>query len=131
MMIIFAGFLVTRDKMGWLEFMAYLDPINWGLRAMALNEFSLDRYNVAASAGVNVPLGEYLLKSFGLDTNIAYKLGGLGFMAGFLAFVLVLEFFSFSGVRYDRNIGSTRKQAPVVAHNLLALRGQATGKDTP
>ena len=108
MMIIFGGFLVTKDKMGWLTFVSYIDPINWGLHALSLNEFGLDRYKIAAGPGaaVGTDLGGYFLNAFGMDPNMDYKWGGLGFMFGFLAFVCVLEFRSFSAVRFDRNIGS-------------------------
>ena len=112
LMIIFAGFLVTRNKMGWLEFMSYLDPIAWGIRAVSINEFSNKRYDVGnPTLGAASPkLGAYFLSIFDIPNETAWMWGGFGYMFLALAFVLVLQFRAFGNVRFDRNIGSTRKQ---------------------
>jgi len=57
--ILFGGFLVTRDKMGWLQFVSYLDPITYALRAMAINEFSSAAYSdIVPCAGSVCPAGK-------------------------------------------------------------------------
>jgi len=130
LMIIFAGFLVTRNKMGWLEFMSYIDPIAWGIRAMSISEFSNKRYDVGTPAlGAASPkLGSYFLSIFDIPNDKMWMWGGFGYMFLALAFVLTLQFRAFGNVRFDRNIGSTRKQTGSVVASTPAESSASTSE---
>ena len=119
LMILFGGFLITRNKMGWLTFVSYIDPIAYGLRSLTINELTQPRYSsvLAAPAGCAdpgppMPAGLYYLTQydFGTDTNWIYY--GWAFNLGFLALCLIGQFRVFDTVRIDRNIGSARASAP-------------------
>jgi ABC-type multidrug transport system ATPase subunit len=43
--MLFGGFLITLDKMGWLKFMHYISVFGWALRSMAQNEFFDESYS--------------------------------------------------------------------------------------
>jgi ABC-type multidrug transport system ATPase subunit/ABC-type multidrug transport system permease subunit len=128
LMIIFAGFLVTRNKMGWLEFVSYIDPIAWGIRAVAINEFSNKRYDVGTpSLGAASPkLGSYFLSIFDIPNDWRWMWGGFGYMFLALAFVLALQFRAFGNVRFDRNIGSTRKQTSTSTASTALLESSSS-----
>ena len=132
LMILFGGFLVTKDKMGWLEFLSYADPIAYGLRSMAINEFTSSAYGApcTTSAGLGTcppgiaTLGQFFLNSFAIPTETQWMWGGWVFLAGFIALTLLGQLRVFATVKIDRNIGSVRK-----AHTAAKAAATATAAE--
>ena len=118
LMIIFGGFLITRDKMGWLTFMSYIDPINWALRSLAINEFTSSKYQSVVLPWAAFKLkgftrecsnvGDCFLTAYDIPTDTAWQWGGIGFLIGSIILILIRGFRVFGAVRFDRNIGSAR-----------------------
>jgi hypothetical protein len=58
--LLFAGFLLTPSKMGWLLFMHYISLFAYGLRSLAQNEFLSDKYSTV-DAGQTQSRGKVIL----------------------------------------------------------------------
>ena len=111
--------------MGWLAFMSYIDPIAYALRTLAINEFKSSRYQsvsltsaqtaLAGFSGSCANLGDCFLDAFDIPTDWTWAWGGLGFLVGFIVLVLLQGFRVFGSVRFDRNIGSSRKNPDATA----------------
>lgn len=136
LLVVFAGFLILPSKMGWLQFVYLCNPYAYAIKSLAQNEFSADRYNNILPTGQT--LGESYLSYFDMPTDLAYKWGGVGFLLGVTAILLVcnitifylgvcdscawgmgapqhfssvLVTISVRAVRFDNNIGSARHLA--------------------
>jgi ABC-type multidrug transport system ATPase subunit/ABC-type multidrug transport system permease subunit len=100
-MILFAGFLISPDKMGGLKFMYWISIFSYCLRSLCQNEFLSGSYNilvpndtVAAQTIINAnpsyagmsyadlcaqnvfpcsKMGEVIMETIGISTNTSYK----------------------------------------------------------
>ncbi len=129
-MILFGGFLITRNKMGWLTFVSYIDPIAYGLRSLTINELTNPRYGAELpNSSPAQSIGQYFLAQydFGLDPNWIYY--GWAFNLGFLALTLLGQFRVFDTVRIDRNIGSARKAVAAAVPLMGGGDGAPAGTD--
>ena len=136
-MILFAGFLISPEKMGGLKFMYWVSIFAYCLRSLCQNEFLSSSYDVlvpvnpiAAAQFVanntqytNTPMsdlctqglitpcahmGEIILDTIGITSDTSYKWGGPGFCLGFFTLTFLLGLRTLHKVRIQRNIGSSR-----------------------
>ena len=107
LLIMFCGFMVLRSKMGWLEFVYWINPAGWAIQSLAQNEFYAPRYAIL-QPGMNMTLGEMYLSSFDQKLDKTYFWAGALYIVGATLMVLLAMFTAFARIRYDRNTGSAR-----------------------
>lgn len=70
-------------------------------------------------------LGETWLTQYDIPTTLDWQWGGIGFLIGSLLLTLLCQFRVFATVRFDRNIGSSRKSGTGVAGGTAAAAAAA------
>ena len=136
LMILFAGFLISPEKMGGLKFMYWISIFAYCLRSLCQNEFLSGTYaipvpddTVAAQAIIDANaayadmsyaelcaqnvfpcsnMGDAILRTIGISGDLKFKWGGPGFCLGFFALNFALGLYALHAVRIQRNIGSSR-----------------------
>ena len=102
MMIVFGGFLITRDKIpDFLIEFYWLTPISWALRSLVQNEFYGSVYNGN---------GTLYLEAFEVQTAHGWKWAGFGYLVGFMIVCLLFASFLLVTVRFDLLQGTKRKK---------------------
>lgn len=138
-MILFAGFLISPELMGGLEFMYWVSIFAYCLRSLCQNEFLSGHYNVlvpndpitAATFVANNPqysstsmeslcrqnlitpcsnMGEIILDTIGITKDTSYKWAGPAFCLGFFALTFAVGLRTLHTTRIQRNIGSSRAE---------------------
>ena len=69
LLIVFAGFMITRSHMGWLLFVHYIDIYGYLFRALAQNEFLADRFQIFPNGPNQPSLGQQYLIMFDQQTD--------------------------------------------------------------
>ena len=139
-MILFAGFLISPEKMGGLKFMYWTSIFAYCLRSLCQNEFLSSQYKVlvpndpvgAATFVANNPqynttsmvelctqglvtpcssMGEIILGTIGISKDTSFKWAGPGFCLGFFVLTFAIGLRTLHTFRMQRNIGSSREQA--------------------
>ena len=140
MMIVFGGFLITRDKIpNFLIEFYWLTPISWAMRSLVQNEFKADEYDGTTTYnGQNMTLGDAYLLTFEVQTESAWKWAGIGYMLGFFFASLLAASYLLVTVRFDLLQGTKRKKddgssAPSTATGTgpAATAGPGTAVKTP
>jgi hypothetical protein len=106
--MLFAGFLITPDKMGWLKWIYYIDPYSYATKALAQNEFLAPRYGDKPFLGGGKTLGQLYLEAFGLSLDPRWQWGGVAFTVCYSIVLVAMSVAAFVCIRFDRNIGSVR-----------------------
>jgi ABC-type multidrug transport system ATPase subunit len=106
-LMLFAGFFISPNKMGWMKCIYYMDVFGYALRALALNEFLSERYN-GPPVFADKTLGILFLEMFGFETGAAWMWFGVAFSIGACIVIFITSYFAFTLIRYDPNIGSHR-----------------------
>ena len=128
LLIMFCGFMVARSKMGWLEFVYWLNPCAWAIMSLAQNEFYAPRYDARAAGPGTPSLGELYLSLMDQQLDVTYRWAGVLYIIGVTLVVAALSFRAFATVRYDRNMGSARAVEEGAAPGgalALAVRGSS------
>ena len=124
MMLVFGGFLITRDKIPkfLIEFY-WLTPISWALRSLVQNEFFASVYNGN---------GELYLEAFEVQTDPAWKWAGIGYLIAFMIVCLMFASFLLVTIRFDLLQGTKRKKEELGSDSqsaaLLLSSPSAAGK---
>jgi ABC-type multidrug transport system fused ATPase/permease subunit len=111
LLIMFSGFMVARSKMGWLEFIFWLNPAGWAIQSLAQNEFYAPRYSFFPSFGTvtsTSTLGKSYLSLMDMQLDTSYQWYGILFIVAMTVVVASAQFAAFAFIRYDRNTGSAR-----------------------
>jgi ABC-type multidrug transport system ATPase subunit/ABC-type multidrug transport system permease subunit len=115
-LFLFAGFLITPGKMGWLKFLYYVNFFAYGVQSLALNEYGASRYQfIPGGLPSGDTLGDMYLKVFEFETRTAFKWGGVAFMAAQVILMSSWSIYAFNSSRFDRNVGSSRTKAVALA----------------
>ncbi len=102
MMIVFGGFLITRDKIpDFLIEFYWLTPISWAMRSLVQNEFFAGQYDGN---------GDTYLLAFEVQTDPAYKWAGVGYLVGFMIVCLLFASYLLVTVSFDLLQGTKRKK---------------------
>jgi len=116
--VIFGGFLIVYDKIPrWLLWLYYGSPFGWGVRSLALNEFSAAKYDHIQENGQRD--GDVFLESFGIFTDRIWKWMGVLYLGCFYLIFLGVNALLLNGLKPVTPMG-TRK-APTTNHK----RGQS------
>ncbi|KAG7389411.1 hypothetical protein PHYBOEH_007500 [Phytophthora boehmeriae] len=104
--ILFAGFIVAKSQMpGWLEWIYWIDPIAWCLRALAVNQYRSSEFEVCVYEGVDycsqfgMYMGEYYLSMYDVPSAKSWIIYGIIFMI--VAYV-VFMFLGYVVLEYKR-----------------------------
>ena len=135
--IIFAGFLITPSKMGWLKFMYYVSLFAYSLRSLCQNEFLSDSYQdtkvasnameyatyIAANpaekntavatlcdsgAFTCTTMGTAIMDTISIEDDSSWFWGGALFCLGFFCVTFYGAVRALKKVRITRNVGSSR-----------------------
>ncbi|KUF91865.1 CBL-interacting serine/threonine-protein kinase 11 [Phytophthora nicotianae] len=89
--VLFAGFTITKDQIpDYFIWLYWLNPMSWGVRALAVNQYSDSKFDVCVFEGVdycasfNMTMGEYSLTTFEVPTEKFWLWYGIVFMAAAL-----------------------------------------------
>eukprot|EP00742_Colponemidia_sp_Colp-10_P003656 GILJ01003891.1.p1 GENE.GILJ01003891.1~~GILJ01003891.1.p1 ORF type:complete len:1450 (-),score=269.52 GILJ01003891.1:263-4612(-) len=91
-MLLFCGFMILRNKIpDWLIWLYWINPMAWGLRSLAQNEFLYSGYDSPISgSGSSIRAGDQYLAAYSFETDPVYKWAGIAFNAGcFLLFSML------------------------------------------
>lgn len=132
--MLFAGFLITRQDMGWLEFMNYLSLFAYVLKSLALNEFRAPEYmtpvtfpDPTTGSYVTVVPGKELLKLLDTPDSLAWKWAVVPACVIFAIIATTIAGLALSCVRIERNIGTSRAREVTADGDVSkAALGQAT-----
>ncbi|ETN11713.1 hypothetical protein PPTG_22526 [Phytophthora nicotianae INRA-310] len=104
--VLFAGFTITKDQIpDYFIWLYWLNPMSWGVRALAVNQYSDSKFDVCVFEGVdycasfNMTMGEYSLTTFEVPTEKFWLWYGIVFMAA--AYVLFM-FMSYMALEFHR-----------------------------
>ena len=125
MMIVFGGFLITRQKIpDFLIEFYWITPISWALRSLVQNEFYADAYQGN---------GTIYLEAFEVQTDHAWKWAGFGYLVGFMIVSLLFASFLLVTVRFDLLQGTKRKKDEHIAatDNTFALPSPSAVGSSP
>ncbi|EGZ08354.1 pleiotropic drug resistance protein ABC superfamily [Phytophthora sojae] len=85
---IFAGYTITKDQIpDYLIWLYWLNPISWGLRALAVNQYINPHFNECVFNGIDyctkygMTMGEYSLTTYGVQSEKYWLWYGMVFMA--------------------------------------------------
>lgn len=134
-MVIFAGFLISPEKMGVLHFLYWISLFAYSLRSLCQNEFLSDQYKYKVpldptTAAVYVQgytgdpktmaefceenafpcedAGKITLSTIDISSDKKYFWAGPIFSIGFFCLMTTIGYRALSKIRIQRNIGSSR-----------------------
>ncbi|GMF14087.1 unnamed protein product [Phytophthora lilii] len=106
--ILFAGFVVTKDQLpDYFIWLFWLDPISWCLRAMAVNQYRSDSFDVCVYEGVDycaqfgMNTGEYYMSLFAISSEKYWIVYGAIFMIAAYVVFMGLSFLVLEYKRYE------------------------------
>ncbi|GMF41521.1 unnamed protein product [Phytophthora fragariaefolia] len=118
---LFAGYTITNDQIpDYLIWLYWINPIAWGIRALAVSQYSDSRFDKCIYEGVNycmeygMKMGEYSLSTYEVPSAKFWLLYGIIFMVAtyiFFMFVscIALEFYRFE--KPDKIVLDAQSQA--------------------
>ncbi|EEY54022.1 ATP-binding Cassette (ABC) Superfamily [Phytophthora infestans T30-4] len=106
--VLFAGFVITKDQIpDYLIWIYWINPMAWGVRALAVNQYTDDSFDVCVyndveyCADFNMTMGEYSLTTFEVPTDKFWLWYGMVFMAGAYVFCMFLSYISLEYRRFE------------------------------
>ncbi|KAL3670758.1 hypothetical protein V7S43_003946 [Phytophthora oleae] len=119
-MVIFAGFIVTAGTIpDWLIWLHWISPMSWALRALSINQYRADSFNVCVYGGVDycaeyngLTMGEYYLQMFDIQTDTAWVAYGVIYACVVYIVFMLLSFFALEYIRYEAPENVDVSEAP-------------------
>ncbi|RLN62493.1 hypothetical protein BBJ28_00012486, partial [Nothophytophthora sp. Chile5] len=106
----YSGFLVTKDTIPvYLTWVYWLSPLGWGVRAIAVNQYTDSRFATCVYAGMDycneygMQAGEYLLSSYGVPAERYWVWYGLMYLVGIYVFFMVLSCLALEHWRFENS----------------------------
>ncbi|EQC27218.1 hypothetical protein SDRG_14935, partial [Saprolegnia diclina VS20] len=106
--ILFAGFVLAPSIMpDYFIWIYWINPLSWCLRALAINQYSSDEFQVPVYTGVDYmklkgdTMGNVMLKTFGLETDTIWIWYGAIYLAAIYVVFLALSYLALEYKRYD------------------------------
>ncbi|KAG2957216.1 hypothetical protein PC119_g27404 [Phytophthora cactorum] len=128
-MVIFAGFIVTAGTIpDWLIWLHWISPMSWALRALSINQYRADSFNVCVYDGVDycaeyngLTMGEYYLQMFDIQTDTAWVAYGVIYAVAVYVVFMLLSFLALEYIRYEtpENVDMSEGQAGEDTYALL------------
>ncbi|KAJ0399421.1 hypothetical protein ATCC90586_000395 [Pythium insidiosum] len=107
-LVIFAGFIVSKDHLpDYLVWIYWIDPIAWGIRALAVNQYRNSKFDVCVFEGFDYcqlsgkTMGEYSLSFFAVPSEKSWIGGGIAFLIGFAIWNMVAATFALEYKRFE------------------------------
>ncbi|GJP31886.1 hypothetical protein CLOM_g15887, partial [Closterium sp. NIES-68] len=114
--LLFTGFLLTKPNIpAWWIWMYYVNPLQYGVTAICINEFLSGSYNepcstvntTTAAFCLNKPgsttAGEAFLQFFGMPSSFGAVWYSLAALLGFTALFISLTFLAVARIRFNEN----------------------------
>ncbi|KAE9218058.1 ABC transporter G family member 29 [Phytophthora fragariae] len=107
--IIFAGFVVTKSQIpDYLIWAHWISPMSWSLRALAINQYRSDTFDVCVYDGIDycseyggLTMGEYYLGLFGIETEKSWVAYGIIYTIVIYVVFMFLSFLALEFLRYE------------------------------
>ncbi|TMW67506.1 hypothetical protein Poli38472_011126 [Pythium oligandrum] len=106
--ILFAGFLITKDDIPvYFIWLYWLNPVAWGLRSLAINQYMRPEFDVCTYNGVeycknfNKRMNVYLLESYNIQTEDHWLGYGILFLAASFVVYMSLAAIVLERVRHE------------------------------
>uniref|UniRef100_K3WZJ5 ABC transporter domain-containing protein n=1 Tax=Globisporangium ultimum (strain ATCC 200006 / CBS 805.95 / DAOM BR144) TaxID=431595 RepID=K3WZJ5_GLOUD len=107
--MLFAGFVVLKSQIpDYFIWLYWLSPISWSIRAIAINEYRSDKYDVCDYDGVayceqfgGMTMGEYYLSLFDVQSKKEWVVYGVLFMVMAYLLFMVLSYIALEYCRYE------------------------------
>ncbi|KAG7389174.1 hypothetical protein PHYPSEUDO_010976 [Phytophthora pseudosyringae] len=106
--VTFSGYVVTKDTIpDYMIWVYWLSPHGWGVRALAVNQYTDPRFLTCAYEGVDycaqygMQAGEYLLSVYGVPTQKHWLWFGLLFLVALYVFLMVMSCLVLEFMRFE------------------------------
>jgi ABC-type multidrug transport system ATPase subunit/ABC-type multidrug transport system permease subunit len=106
--VLFSGFVITKETIpDYLIWVYWMSPLAWGVRAIAVIQYSDSRFELCSFEGVDyceqygVKAGDYLLSVYGVPTAKFWVWYGLVYLVALYMFFLVLASLTLEYWRYE------------------------------
>ncbi|KUF88270.1 UDP-3-O- N-acetylglucosamine deacetylase [Phytophthora nicotianae] len=107
--VIFAGFIVTKAQIpDYLIWAHWISPIAWALKALAINQYRSDDFDVCVYADVDycskyngMTMGEYYLDLFGMETEKKWIAYAFIYLIAVYVFFMFLSYLAMEFIRYE------------------------------
>ncbi|KAG2777585.1 ABC transporter G family member 29 [Phytophthora cactorum] len=107
--IIFAGFIVTKAQIpDYLIWAHWISPIAWALKALAINQYRSDDFDVCVYGDVDycakyngMTMGEYYLDLFGMETEKKWIAYAFIYLIAVYVFFMFLSYLAMEFIRYE------------------------------
>uniref|UniRef100_K3X6U2 ABC transporter domain-containing protein n=1 Tax=Globisporangium ultimum (strain ATCC 200006 / CBS 805.95 / DAOM BR144) TaxID=431595 RepID=K3X6U2_GLOUD len=128
--IIFAGFIVTKSQIpDYFIWLYWINPVSWSLRALAVNQYRSDTFNVCMYEGVdycsnfgNRKMGEYYLDLFGVPSEKHWVAYAVIVLVALYVLFTILSWLALEYKRYEapENVTVDKKQEDEDAYVLAS-----------
>uniref|UniRef100_H3H1R1 ABC transporter domain-containing protein n=1 Tax=Phytophthora ramorum TaxID=164328 RepID=H3H1R1_PHYRM len=106
--VTFSGYVVTKDTIpDYMIWVYWLSPQGWGVRALAVNQYSDPRFLTCVYDGIDycdrygMQAGDYLLSVYGVPTGKHWLWYGLVFLAALYGFLMLMSCLVLEHLRYE------------------------------
>ncbi|KAG7379925.1 hypothetical protein PHYBOEH_011707 [Phytophthora boehmeriae] len=138
--VLFAGFVITKEQIpDYLIWVYWINPMAWGVRALAVNQYTDSSFDVCVYDGVDycadygMTMGEYSLTIFEVPTEKFWLWYGIVFMGAAYVFFMFLSYVTLEYHRYESPTNivlDDKKDAATDDYTLSKTpRGTPTGGD--
>ncbi|KAJ8525799.1 hypothetical protein ON010_g15315 [Phytophthora cinnamomi] len=127
--IIFAGFVVTKSQIpDYLIWAHWISPMSWSLRALAINQYRSNSFDVCVYDGIDycsqyngLTMGEYYLGLFGIETGKEWVAYGIIYTIVIYVVFMFLSFLALEFLRYEapENVDVSEKMVEDDSYTLV------------
>ncbi|KAG6610947.1 ABC transporter G family member 31 [Phytophthora cinnamomi] len=139
--LVFAGFIVTRDQIpDYLIWLYWLNPMAWGFRALAVNQYRSPTFDVCTYEDVDYcaqfgkTMGEYYLSVYSIPSQKEWVVLGIVYLIGLILVFTALSYLALEYKRYEgdfRVIRSAVTSDEDADHYQLATTPKESSRSTP
>jgi ABC-type multidrug transport system ATPase subunit len=106
--VLFAGFAITKDQIpDYLIWLYWLNPVGWGVRALAVNQYTESRFDTCVYDGVDycekygMKMGEYALSTYEVPSERYWLWYGMVYTVASYFFFMFCSFLALEYHRYE------------------------------
>ncbi|TMW67917.1 hypothetical protein Poli38472_007589 [Pythium oligandrum] len=139
---LFSGFLMAKDQIpDYMVWAYWLNPIGWGVHALAVNQYRNDHFDVCVYDGIDyckeygMQMGEYTLRLFSVDPARAWLWYGILYLAGGTIVFMCLAALFLEYKRYESPHNTMLNNEDEVSSNKSTMTdsdsGAGSGLESP
>uniref|UniRef100_K3WZL1 ABC transporter domain-containing protein n=1 Tax=Globisporangium ultimum (strain ATCC 200006 / CBS 805.95 / DAOM BR144) TaxID=431595 RepID=K3WZL1_GLOUD len=138
--VVFAGFIVTKSQMpDYFIWLYWISPIAWSIRALAVNQYRSDSFDVCEYDDVNYceqfdnqKMGEYYLNLFDVPSEKTWIPYTIIFMAALYVVYMFLTYLALEYKRYEtpENVTLGKKQEAEDAYTIASTPKSSNTPDS-